>query len=45
MFDYLIIYRQYIRICNESIYLSKGIPKTEVNNKVINDSHQSDEKN
>ena len=40
---YLIIYKQYIRIRNESIHLFQRNTQDGSSNKVVNDSHQSDE--
>ena len=40
---YLIIYRQYIRICNESIDFFQRNTWDRGSNKVVNDNHQSDE--
>ena len=40
---YLIIYRQYIRIGNESIHLFQRNIQDRSSNKVINDSYQSEE--
>ena len=40
---YLIIYRQYVRICNESIYLFQRNTRDRSSNEIINNNHQSDE--